>query len=149
MVRTLLRINVRSNTLVDSNEPEWIIEQTQARKRRELLRQREDMEARLEKIRAKEKAQREKYLKGDQTFKKRKTDAEKSEEGDEEQFILDDYDSDREQNGIKNGSAISEYSTVTLELMEKLGMGSSTIRDEDAEIPDETKVRNHHSRLKS
>jgi chromosome transmission fidelity protein 1 len=100
------------------------------------------MEARLEKIRAKEKAQREKYLKGDQTFKKRKIDAEKSEGGDEEQFILDDYDSDREQNGIKNGPAISEYSTVTLELMEKLGMGSSAIRDEDEEIPDETKVRN-------
>jgi hypothetical protein len=62
---------------VDSNEPDWIIEQTKARKRRELLRQREDMEARLEKIRAKEKAQREKYLKGDQTFKKRKTNVEK------------------------------------------------------------------------
>jgi chromosome transmission fidelity protein 1 len=134
---------------VDSNEPDWIIEQTKARKRRELLRQREDMEARLEKIRAKEKAQREKYLKGDQTFKKRKTDVEKSEEGDEEQFILDDYDSDREQNGIKNGSAISGYSAMKLELMEKLGMGSSAIRDEDEEIPDETKVSNYHSRLKS
>jgi chromosome transmission fidelity protein 1 len=110
------------------------------------------MEARLEKIRAKEKAQREKYLKGDQTFKKRKTDVKKSEEGDEgdeEQFILDDYDSDREQNGIKNGSAISGYSAMTLELMEKLGMGSSAIRDEDEEIPDETKVSNYPSRLKS
>jgi chromosome transmission fidelity protein 1 len=107
------------------------------------------MEARLKKIRAKEKAQREKYLKGDQTFKKRKTDVEKSEEGDEEQFILEDYDSDREQNGTKNGSAISGYSAVTLELMEKLGMGSSAIRDEDEEILDETKVGNYHSRLKS
>jgi hypothetical protein len=62
---------------------------------------------------------------------------------------LDDYDSDREQNGIKNGSAISGYSVVTLELMEKLGMGSSAMRDEDEEIPDETKVSNYHSRLKS
>jgi chromosome transmission fidelity protein 1 len=106
------------------------------------------MEARLEKIRAKEKAQREKYLKGDQTFKKRKTDVEKSDEGDEEHFILDDYDSDREQNGIKDGTAISEYSTVTLGLMEKLGMSSSTMRDEDEEIPDETKVSKHHSQLK-
>jgi chromosome transmission fidelity protein 1 len=107
------------------------------------------MEIRLEKIRTKEKAQREKYLKGDQTFKKRKTDAEKNEEGDEDQFILDDYDSDREQNGIKNGSAISGYSAVTLELMETLGMSSSAIRDEDEEMPDETKVSYYHSRLNS
>jgi chromosome transmission fidelity protein 1 len=103
------------------------------------------MEARLAKIRAKEKAQREKYLKGDQTFKKRKTDMEGIEEGDEDQFILDDYDSDREQNGIKNGSVVSGYSAATLELMGKLGMGSSGIKDEDEEVPDETKVSNHHS----
>jgi hypothetical protein len=40
---------------------------------------------------------------------------------------------------------VSGYSAATLELMGKLGMGSSGIKDEDEEVPDETKVSNHHS----
>ncbi|KAN0101688.1 DNA repair helicase [Hyaloscypha variabilis] len=125
----------------DSNEPEWIIEQARARKRREMLRQREDMEVRLAKIRAKEKAQREKYLKGDQTFKKRKLDAEKDGDDDvEEQFILEDYESDREQGNLKKGVAATGFSTATLELMDKLGMGASTANEEDDEVEDEIKV---------
>src|SRR5436190_17307992 len=44
-----------------TDEPEWIIEQAKARKRQELLRQREEMESRLAKVRAEEKARREMY----------------------------------------------------------------------------------------
>jgi chromosome transmission fidelity protein 1 len=107
-----------------------------------MLRQREDMEVRLAKIRAKEKAQREKYLKGDQTFKKRKLDAEKDGDDDvEEQFILEDYESDREQGNLKKGVAATGFSTATLELMDKLGMGASTANEEDDEVEDEIKVR--------
>ncbi|KAE9369378.1 DNA repair helicase [Stipitochalara longipes BDJ] len=124
----------------DSNEPEWIVDQARARKRREMLRQREDMEARLAKIRAKEKAQREKYLKGDQTFKKRKTNTEKEDDDDEEQFVLDDYDSDREQGTFKKEVAATGFSTATLELMDKLGMGTSTANEEDDEVEDEIKI---------
>lgn len=124
--------------MVDGNEPEWIIEQTKARKRREMLRQREDMEARLKKIRAKEKAQRDRYLRGDQTFKKRKTDASKgTDEVDEDQFLLDDYDSDREQS--TSGSTNGNLSAATLELLEKLGMNLAP-KEEDVEDEDEIKV---------
>ena len=105
-----------------------------------MLRQREDMEARLAKIRAKEKAQREKYLKGDQTFKKRRTNAEKDDDDDEEQFVLEDYDSDREQGSLKKGVAATGFSAATLELMNKLGMGTSTVNDEEDEVEDEIKV---------
>jgi chromosome transmission fidelity protein 1 len=100
------------------------------------------MEVRLAKIRAKEKAQREKYLKGDQTFKKRKLDADKDgDDGIEEQFILEDYESDREQGNLKRGVAAIGFSTATLELMGKLGMGASTANEEDDEVEDEIKVR--------
>jgi chromosome transmission fidelity protein 1 len=104
-----------------------------------MLRQREDMETRLAKIRTKETAQREKYLKGDHKVKKRKTDAETSEkDGDEEQFVLDDYDSDQEQRSAKDEGSL--YSAKTLELMEQLGMGSPVTKEEEEEVEEETKV---------
>jgi chromosome transmission fidelity protein 1 len=99
------------------------------------------MEARLEKIRAKEKAQKDRYMKGDQNFKKRKTDAsgDRIDKG-EEQFLLDDYDSDAEKTGDKKNRLDGVYSAATLELMEQLGMGK-TPREEEVEAEDETKVR--------
>lgn len=107
-----------------------------------MLRNREDMEARLAKIRAKEKAQREIYLRGDQKYKKRKTDTAKAngEDVDEEQFILEDYDSDGEQSGPRKGGAAGNgLSAATLELMEKLGMNNGP-KEEEVEAEDETKV---------
>ncbi|PVH87825.1 DNA repair helicase [Cadophora sp. DSE1049] len=119
----------------DSDEPEWIIEQAKARRRRELLRNREDMEARLAKIRAKEKVQRDKYLKGDQSFKRRKIETE-NDEDDEEQFVLDDYESDREH----GGNSSSGLSAKTLELMSKIGMGPAATTEEDDEVEDDIKI---------
>jgi chromosome transmission fidelity protein 1 len=107
-----------------------------------MLRQREDMEARLAKIRAKEKAQRDNYLQGEQPFKKRKTEAGKKGEDDEEQFVLDDYDSDREQNNLKKGADTTGFSAATLELMGKLGMGTSAPDNEEDGVEDEIKVSN-------
>ncbi|EKD18760.1 putative ATP-dependent RNA helicase chl1 [Drepanopeziza brunnea f. sp. 'multigermtubi' MB_m1] len=121
----------------DSDEPEWIIEQARARKRREMLRHREDMEARLAKIRAKEKAQRDKYMKGDQGFKRRKIDM-ANDDDDEEQYVLDDYESDREHNG--GGGSASGLSAETLKLLGQIGMGPTASQDEDEESEDETKI---------
>ncbi|TAQ83118.1 hypothetical protein B7494_g8557, partial [Chlorociboria aeruginascens] len=126
-----------------SNEPEWIIEQGRVRKRRELLRNREEMEARLIKIRAKEKAQRDRYLKGDQHYKKRKTDALKKETNDddeEEQFILEDYNSDRESSSSATNGSGNVFSAATLELMEKLGMSTKAAEDEEEVVEDEMKI---------
>jgi len=132
-----------TNSDLDSDEPEWIVEQAKARKRREMLRQREDMEARLSKIRAKEKAQRERYLKGVQNFKRRRIEADKKDENDEEQYVLDDYDSDREQSNLKKVAATAGFSAATLELMGKLGMGTPDPVEEEDEMEDEIKVSNH------
>lgn len=123
----------------DQDEPDWIIEQSRARKRREMLRHREDMEARLAKIRAKEKSQRDKYFKGDQNFKKRKTESKDDDDDDDAQYILEDYESGDEKSS-NSGGASSVFSAATLELMSKAGMGPMTSRDEDEEVEDETKV---------
>jgi chromosome transmission fidelity protein 1 len=126
-----------------NDEPEWIVEQANARKRRELLRQREEMEARLAKIRTKEKAQREKYLRGEPNSKRRKTgDKEKAGDGeDEDQFVLDDYDSDREGDiSVAKENARNGLSAETLALMENLGMNLRPPKEEEQELEDEIKV---------
>lgn len=125
---------------IAGDEPEWIIEQARARKRRELLCQREDIEARLAKVRAKDKAQKEKFLKAEPGAKRRKVGKHETLDGedDEQQFILDDYDSDNEK--PKKTEGANKFSTETLALMGKLGMVNGPAKEELEELEDETKV---------
>jgi chromosome transmission fidelity protein 1 len=106
-----------------------------------MLRRREDLEARLSKIRAKEKAQRQQYLRGGSAQKKRKPDTSQAGDAgdDEEQFVLDDYDSADEKSNSKAGGA-GGLSAATLELMEKLGMNIGAAKENDDEGEDEIKV---------
>lgn len=106
-----------------------------------MLRRREDLEARLSKIRAKEKAQRQQFLRGESVQKKRKADPSQAGEADddEEQFVLDDYDSADEKSNSKAGGT-SGLSAATLELMEKLGMNIGATKEDDDEGEDEIKV---------
>jgi chromosome transmission fidelity protein 1 len=110
-----------------------------------MLRRREDMEARLSKIRAKEKAQRQQYLRGESAPKKRRPESNQKVSTDqdetEEQFVLDDYDSDDEKASSKTGGAAG-LSAATLELMEKLGMSIAAPKDEEDVLEDEIKVIN-------
>jgi chromosome transmission fidelity protein 1 len=101
------------------------------------------MEARLAKIRTKEKAQREKYLRGEPLLKRRKTEDKNEARGEEEveQFVLEDYDSDREGEGpIDKGDARNGLSAETLALMEKLGMNLGPPKEKEDELEDEIKV---------
>ncbi|KAL3426121.1 DNA repair helicase [Phlyctema vagabunda] len=121
-----------------SGEPDWIIEQSRARKKRELLRYREDIEARLAKVRAKEKSQRDKYLKGETIHKKRRLDTSQKlgPPDDEEQFVLEDYNSDEEHMADPS----SGLSSATLKLMEKVGLSIGASKEDDLEAEDEIKV---------
>lgn len=125
-----------TNLMIESDEPEWVVKQTKERKRRAMIGQREELEARLEKIRAREKAQRQKYLKGEEVYKKRKFDGNKSstEQYDEEEFIVDDYESDSEKSKNKDSSGLS---AETLALLEKV---RPKPKEEELEVPDEIKV---------
>lgn len=106
-----------------------------------MLRRREDMEARLSKIRAKEKAQRQQYLRGESAQKKRKPESNQKGDSDqdEEQFVLDDYESDDEKLNSKTAGG-GGLSAATLELMEKLGMNIGAPKEDDEEEEDEIKV---------
>lgn len=106
-----------------------------------MLRRREDMEARLSKIRAKEKAQRQQYLRGESAQKRRKPESNQKGDSDqdEEQFVLDDYESDDEKLNSKTAGG-GGLSAATLELMEKLGMNIGAPKEDDEEEEDEIKV---------
>ena len=60
------------------------------------------------------------------------------ENNDEEQFVLDDYESDGE-NASKGTLAGGVYSAATLALMDQLGIGQ-ILKEEAVEDEDETKV---------
>lgn len=103
------------------------------------------MEARLAKIRAKEKAQRQQFLRGESASKKRKPDSNQRVDGDQddadEQFVLEDYESDDGDANSKTGGATA-LSAATLELMEKLGMNLAAPKEDDEEGEEELKVIN-------
>lgn len=106
-----------------------------------MLRQREVLQVRLEKIRAKERVQKQRYLDGDQHPKKRRMDDLGSELEGDSQFELEEYQSDDEQvtsRSTKDGL----YSTETLALMESLGMSmkAKDLNEEQEEHESGTKV---------
>jgi len=127
----------------EEDEPEWVIEAARARKRKELLRQREEMEQRLKRAREKEARMKKKMLAGEKGEKRRRVEEGRvgaDKQDDEEQFALDDYDSDREADSNAE-SAISGLPAETLALMEKLGMGYGKPKvEEEEEIEDEIKI---------
>ncbi|SZF03684.1 unnamed protein product [Blumeria hordei] len=124
----------------NKEEPEWVIEQVKARRRREMVHQREDFELRLSQIRAKEKAIRDKFLRGERSSKKRKINHTNVDKHDDEQFVLEEYESDEDKK-THDKTARSLYSAETLLLLDELGMGPAADRkQDDEEIYDETKI---------
>ena len=107
---------------LDDDEPEWMAEHAREARRREARQLRADLEARLEGVRQREKKMRARDANGEPPFKKRKQaqDEARSADPDEDQFVLDDYESDDEQRPQRNGQ--SDYSSETTQIMEKLGM---------------------------
>ncbi|KAK3069157.1 ATP-dependent DNA helicase chl1 [Teratosphaeriaceae sp. CCFEE 6253] len=107
---------------VDDDEPDWVAEHARVSKRHELQRCRADFEARLSAVLAKERKIKERRAGDAPPGKKRKlgpADAEAA--TDEEQFVLDDYESDDDKRSNASGQR-PDYSTETTKLMETLGM---------------------------
>ncbi|ORY58908.1 helicase C-terminal domain-containing protein [Pseudomassariella vexata] len=105
------------------DEPDWIINQMLKSKREELVKTWQEREARLEQIRAKEKAL---EMRG---IKRRKLDnsikGSASDSLGEDEWLLDDRDDDRPESDGGLG-----YSRETRALMEKLGMGGIKAQDD-------------------
>jgi chromosome transmission fidelity protein 1 len=124
-----------------SDEPAWMLEHTQKQKREAALHRRAEFEARIAKIKEKEKQlQRSTYEKGRPPFKRQKiASLSPKAEDDEARFILDDYGSD-EENVSKKGTKATDLglSAENQAMIESLGLSSRN--DEAVDIPDEIKI---------
>ncbi|KAM0172924.1 hypothetical protein ACHAPC_010608 [Botrytis cinerea] len=137
--------------IASSTEPEWVIEAARERRKRELVSRREEMEKRLERIRERERKDRDRMAgKGDgRSGKRRKIGGDgngdvngESAGKNEDEFLLDDWDSDGEAGGSgKKGTGDETiFSKETLELKKSVGLWSQGVEDEDEEPDDEMKI---------
>ncbi|KAF5870722.1 putative atp-dependent rna helicase chl1 protein [Botrytis fragariae] len=137
--------------LTGSSEPEWVIQAARERRKRELVSRREEMERRLERIRERERKERDRMAgKGDgRSGKRRKIGGDgdgnangESAGGNEDEFLLEDWDSDGEAGGGgKKGTGDETiFSRETLELKKSVGLWSKGVEDEDEEPDDEMKI---------
>lgn len=112
-------------------------------KKKKLLAERIEMEKRLEKIREKERKERERAERA-HDFPRKRQRVEKDEDfdKDEEQFMLDEYESDDE--GVRkkpSGGMYEGLSSTTLELLKKTGVIPTPEEDKkEDDLPDEVKA---------
>lgn len=137
---------------VDSGEPEWVVEMAKERRRKELVGKREEMEGRLRRVRDRERREREKMGPGGngRGGKRRKVGGEEGGDagalgqGGDDEFLLEDWNSDGEGGGGGGGKGKTGdeaiFSKETLELMKSVGMKGKKSEDEEEELDDEMKV---------
>ncbi|KAK8205732.1 helicase C-terminal domain-containing protein [Phyllosticta capitalensis] len=129
---------------VDDDEPDWMLEHARQEKRRAALHQRQQLEERIARVRARERKLKERHSTGEPHRKRQKiSTAEAEVEDDEARFMLDDYESEDEQaKKVKStGGSDRGFSAETVALMKKLGMPvDRKSDDEEIEEPDELKI---------
>ncbi|KAK3709944.1 ATP-dependent DNA helicase chl1 [Vermiconidia calcicola] len=121
-----------ASTQLDDDEPEWMVAHATEERRQQARGMRADFEARLDAVRQREQKIRDRNANGEPLAKRRKQnhDATNGHDSDEEQFVLDDYESDDEKQQQRNGG--SDFSSETTKLMEKLGMLPQASDDQHA-----------------
>jgi chromosome transmission fidelity protein 1 len=138
------------NIEVDDDEPAWMAEHARESKRKEILHMRAEFEKRLEGVREKERKtrERERVKGGEAGWKKRRVANDDGDDEDgkadvEDQFALDDYDSDDDRESARrNNNGQPQYSAETTKLLEKLGMiiPAKDERKSDDDTEEELKV---------
>lgn len=129
------------------DEPNWIVEHARREKTQTFIEHKNEFEARLARIRAKELRQKQRYVHGESQTKRIKVGSEDTtlDSYDEACFVLDDYDSDNEgaeKKSIPKDLDHGGLSTTSRELMQKLGLISEPLpgQEHDMALTDETKI---------
>lgn len=129
--------------MLDENEPEWMVQHVREEKRRSILQKRAELETKLEAIRQRERKVRDRQLHRQPLAKRRKVESASQEDDDEDQFALEDYDSDGDQPASTSKAPGGDLglSKETQALMQKLGYSlHARPVDDDAEPDDELKI---------
>ncbi|KAK7626152.1 helicase C-terminal domain-containing protein [Phyllosticta citricarpa] len=129
----------------DDDEPDWMLQHAKEEKRRAALNQRQQLEERIARVRAKERKLKERQLSGEPHRKRQKIPTAEADGGndDEARFLLDDYESEDEQTQKAKSKVGSDlgFSAETVALMKKLGMPVDRTKvEEETEEPDELKI---------
>ncbi|KAJ5358097.1 hypothetical protein N7541_005255 [Penicillium brevicompactum] len=123
----------------DDEEPEWMLEFAKKESRRALTEKRQEFEARLAKIRQDEERLKQAQESVERPRKKQRLEEPASEPtADEDQFVLDDYDSDTEKTAQPKDS--DGLSASTLALLQKFQGQFSALKKEEGEEEDEIKI---------
>ncbi|KAJ5154120.1 uncharacterized protein N7500_009559 [Penicillium coprophilum] len=123
----------------DDDEPEWMIEHAKRESRRAITEKRQEFEARLAKIREEERLKSQDSA--DRPRKKQRLDDSASEPVDDDQFVLDDYDSDTDNPNKQIKSANSDgLSASTLALLERFQGKFSANKEKEDDGDDEIKI---------
>ncbi|KAK9561428.1 ATP-dependent DNA helicase chl1 [Aspergillus fumigatus] len=143
--RKALQDTVNKASGDDDGEPEWMLEFAKRESARAVTEKRRALEARLEKIKVEEEKQRHATDHPKEARKRRRVDTSSGDPGPEQddQFILDDYDSDADERmaSSKKLSDISGLSTSTLELLERFKeQFSAPVEDEIGHEDDDVKI---------
>ncbi|GKZ51100.1 ATP-dependent DNA helicase chl1 [Aspergillus brasiliensis] len=133
------------NATCDDNEPEWMLDFAKRESSRMMTEKRKELEERLEKTRKEEEQQRMALENPEGPRKKQKYSTPSTGTGNlsEDQFALDEYDSENEEHGKpRSGLAhSSELSSSTLELLERFkGQFSTGKPGSDDDDDDEVKI---------
>ncbi|RAH83000.1 ATP-dependent DNA helicase-like protein [Aspergillus japonicus CBS 114.51] len=123
----------------DESEPDWMLEFAKSELSRSMLEKRRELEERLERTKVKEEKQ---ITVVENPEAPRKKQASTGLPLHEDQFLLDEYDSDDEQPGLstKNLQPDSGLSSSTLELLKRFGGQSTAKCDADSDQDDEIKI---------
>lgn len=126
----------------NSDEPSWIVEHAQKQRKQEALRRKQELNERIAKIKAKEKRAKERYEGGEPSYKRQRTAPGETNDDNEAQFVLDDYESDQESHKRARAGVFDEsgLSAETQALMASLGYADDSSKADDGEAPDETKI---------
>ncbi|PYI30811.1 ATP-dependent DNA helicase-like protein [Aspergillus indologenus CBS 114.80] len=130
---------LRDHKRNDESEPDWMLEFAKSELSRSMLEKRRELEARLERTKVKEEKQ---ITVVENPEAPRKRQASTGLPLHEDQFLLDEYDSDDEQPGLstKNLQPDSGLSSSTIELLKRFGGQSTARRDADSDQDDEIKI---------
>ncbi|KAJ5252447.1 hypothetical protein N7489_002857 [Penicillium chrysogenum] len=136
------KIAVFESPTGDDDEPEWMIEHAKRESRRAITEKRQEFEARLAKIRQEEERVKQTQDSADRPRKKLRLDDSAPElVEDDDQFVLDDYDSDTENQKKQNDSGNSDgLSASTLALLERFQGKFSTKKHKEDDEDDEIKI---------
>lgn len=129
------------------DEPNWIVEHARREKTQTFIEHKNEFEARLSRIRAKEARQKQRYELRESRAKRIKVSVEDTtlDNYDEACFVLDDYDSDNEGADKDANTRDLDHkgiSTTSMELMQKLGLINEPLpgQEDDMALTDETKI---------